>query len=211
MNKMMLKKQYMMYAPKKKGRLPSAYQEVEYIESTGTQYIDTGCLIKNNSAVELLYFKVTDPRTTNWLSYFGSMTEDGASDMFTFRTYPWTANYINFTVGTKQIFQLYSGESYAYLTTETFRIDNIEKQVAQPSGFTESTYTLYMFGTNHGGQPWRLGYINIGRINIYQDGIKIRQFIPVEREDGELGLYDLVENKFYTNQGSGIFIKGDYI
>ena len=41
MNKLMLKKQYMMYSPKKSGRLPSDFQEVEYIQGTGTQYINT--------------------------------------------------------------------------------------------------------------------------------------------------------------------------
>lgn len=193
-------------------RLPSAYQEVEYIGSTGTQYIDTGCLIQTNSAIELLNFTITDPRTTNWLSYLGSMTTDGASDMFTFRTYPWVNNHVNFTVGTKQISQLYSGESYAYLTPYKFRINDIEIQVEQPSGFTGSTYHLYMFGTNSGGNPFRLGYINIGGLNIYQDGVKIRQFIPCYRKsDNEIGLYDIVNNQFYTNQGSGTFIKGNDI
>ena len=31
-----------MYAPKKKSRLPSGFQEVEYIQNTGTQYFDSG-------------------------------------------------------------------------------------------------------------------------------------------------------------------------
>lgn len=68
MNKMMLKKQYMMYAPKKKGRLPSEYQEVEYIESTGTQYIDTGLTPNGNYS-----FDIKINASTNKKSILGAL------------------------------------------------------------------------------------------------------------------------------------------
>ena len=35
--------------------LPDEYQEVEYIESTGTQYIDTGVILTNNLKTEVVY------------------------------------------------------------------------------------------------------------------------------------------------------------
>ena len=40
----------------------------------------------------------------------------------------------------------------------------------------------------------------------------LRDFIPCYRKsDGVIGLYDKVEGKFYTNQGSGTFLKGSNI
>ena len=53
MDKFWLKKQYLMHNPKKSSRLPSEYQEVEYIESTGTQYIDTGLTPNGNYSFDI--------------------------------------------------------------------------------------------------------------------------------------------------------------
>ena len=40
-------------------------------------------------------------------------------------------------------------------------------------------------------------------------GVLVRNFIPAKRNsDNVLGLYDLVNNVFYTNAGSGTFIAG---
>lgn len=44
---------------------------------------------------------------------------------------------------------------------------------------------------------------------IYDNGTLIRDFIPCYRvADNEVGLYDIVNNQFYTNQGTGSFTKG---
>ena len=36
-------------------RLPNEYQELEYIESTGTQYIDTNYIINANTVIKNAY------------------------------------------------------------------------------------------------------------------------------------------------------------
>ena len=46
-------------------------------------------------------------------------------------------------------------------------------------------------------------------LKISENGILIRNFIPCYRKsDNEIGLYDIVNNVFYTNQGTGEFLKG---
>lgn len=47
-------------------------------------------------------------------------------------------------------------------------------------------------------------------IKIYNaSSMLIGNFIPCYRKsDNVIGMYDLVGNKFYTNQGSGAFTKG---
>ena len=49
--------------------------------------------------------------------------------------------------------------------------------------------------------------------NIYDtNNIRIHNLIPVERiSDGELGLVDTITGNFYTNAGTGTFVKGPYI
>ena len=44
-------------------------------------------------------------------------------------------------------------------------------------------------------------------LEIYDNGLLVRSFVPCIRdEDGTIGLYDVVNNKFYTNQGTGSFM-----
>ena len=45
--------------------------------------------------------------------------------------------------------------------------------------------------------------------HISENGTKKLHLIPCYRKsDGEIGLYDIVNNIFYTNMGSGEFLKG---
>ena len=48
-------------------------------------------------------------------------------------------------------------------------------------------------------------------VRIYRNDVLIHNLVPVEREDGELGLLDIITNKFYANAGTGTFEKGEYI
>ena len=49
----------------------------------------------------------------------------------------------------------------------------------------------------------------IGKVEFYISEELKRNFIPCYRKsDNVIGMYDLVEEKFYTNQGNGEFLKG---
>ena len=46
-------------------------------------------------------------------------------------------------------------------------------------------------------------------MEMYKDETLVRSFVPAKRSaEGVVGLYDRVEGKFYTNQGSGDFVAG---
>lgn len=40
---------------------------------------------------------------------------------------------------------------------------------------------------------------------IYDNGTLARDFVPCIKDDGEVGLYDLVRKQFYGNAGTGVF------
>lgn len=47
-------------------------------------------------------------------------------------------------------------------------------------------------------------------LEIWDNGSKVRDMIPCYRKlDNVIGMYDLVNNVFYTNQGTGSFAKGN--
>ena len=77
---------------------------------------------------------------------------------------------------------------------------------------SQSTKTINIFATGGGGDTSRIA----GRIyncKIYDKSTTpktlVRDFIPCYRNsDNEIGLYDLVNDMFYTNSGTGTFIAG---
>jgi hypothetical protein len=76
-------KMYVGVANKPTVTLPSGYTEVEYIESSGTQYIDTDFKPKYNSRVVM---DVSDVSSDGWSALFGARDTASASatNMFVF-------------------------------------------------------------------------------------------------------------------------------
>lgn len=212
MNKAMLLKQYMFNNKKKGARLPSAYQEVEYIESTGTQYINTLVIPTSKTSWEIEFEQT---KANIW--YFGADTG-------------WVTNGFGFNVyadrGT-DIYPLLYINSSTYYDFETLeanqryvvkygngllRVNSTEYSV--PSFTGTQTNPIYTNSINRNGTPDSIaqGKGKIYSLKFYEDNTIIRDFVPCYRKsDNEVGLYDLVNGVFYTNQGSGSFIAGEIL
>ena len=73
-----------------------------------------------------------------------------------------------------------------------------------PSVFSSSQH-IYLFGNN----MVTLGVFNLSKAKFFsgqiqQNGILVRDFLPATRDsDMKPGLYDLQNDVFYTNSGSG--------
>lgn len=49
-------------------------------------------------------------------------------------------------------------------------------------------------------------------LKMWTDDVLVRNYIPVQRKsDSEVGLYDLANDVFYTNDGTGTFIAGPVV
>jgi hypothetical protein len=183
--------------------LPKEYQQIEYIESTGTQYINTGYLQKNKVTVDCKFYSITP--TKNYL--YGSTQSSGAmmynglycNDLL---EYDW-----------KEVY--YTASDYVTMTQRIVGDDTVVVINNQPftlkTGTTAVESIIYLFACNGGARlyptPLRCYYFTI-----YDNNVLVRDFIPCYRKsDGEIGLFDIVEQKFYTNQGTGTFLKGDII
>lgn len=76
MDMMEIRRRVLIGSRKKKEGLPDAYQKVEYIESTGTQYIDTGLVL--TSGVEFsLEYQYTEDASSGYHFVFGDNLRDG--------------------------------------------------------------------------------------------------------------------------------------
>ena len=189
------------------------YQLVEYIESTGTQYIDTLYKPNNNTRVYASYYKTNDNAFI-----FGSRTSINGSDLFAF--------YDNGTSGSYW-FQIYNNNSknnnkvshsnntihkvnmgIGYAT-----VDNQKLSIIDASNAFSSKYNIFIFALNQSGSiinPTLTG--RIYEFKIYDNGAIVRSMMPaVRKSDNVIGMYDTVNNTFYVNKGTGSFTKGNNI
>jgi hypothetical protein len=181
--------------------LPSGYTILEYIESTGTQYIDTE--YKPNKDTHVLCeveYKISSATTF----LFGGRTSSTAN-MFSFlqyqSSYRYDYNTTNMSFGT--------GVSY----TEKFKIDANKNTIILSDNETKSaTYasftapvSMYIFANNNNGTVQGLCTAKVYYFKIYDNEVLVRDFIPCISNTGETGLYDLVGKKFYSNAGTDVF------
>lgn len=196
-------KDYKIYGNTKQQLLPNGYTQVDYIEATGTQHIDTGVYGNLNTLLEIKASRTTLDNNNKQLA--GSL---GNTYSITINIGP--SNLTRF--GTKS----YSMRAHDYITADKPSIFICNKNGITIDGnstgnFNEDTNfttesTLYLMGANGSSTkfPGKLYYAKI-----YDNNVLIRYYIPCYRNlDNEVGLYDLVNNVFYTNQGTGVFTYG---
>lgn len=203
-------------------RLPNEYQEVEYIESTGTQYIDTGVTPTNKTNIKLdidfisgesdkwiplIAERTKTSASSGWIAMFGIWINSGTKEI--------ALNYV--TTDTSAIAGTNGDGRHSYSNSENkFYLDNTLISTLSTSSFT-SALNLYVFALNE----LLIGSTNIETRNctaklyelkIYDDSTLIRDFVPCYRKsNNEVGLYDLVNNVFYTNAGTGVFLMGEAV
>lgn len=189
--------------------LPAEYQEVEYLDSTGTQYIDTGITPTGNTDLDL--YGVDLPHTSGTMRFGSRIGVNNNS----FNFVATSTNKLRFDYGSAQEAFEYS-DSYDRLTfNHTTGKASIYKNNSLLEGITlsqqtfNSPYNLYLFALNSGGQISPASGYKIRYCKIWENNILVRNFIPARRKsDSVLGMYDTVSGDFLTNAGTGDFIAG---
>ena len=183
--------------------LPAGYTQVEYLKSTGTQYINVGFKPNQDTRIVL---DVNSPLVSGPVWLFGART---AADSKTY----------NFLCQSSKYRSDYNDNSSTSLTINPsgrFEIDK-DKNITKINGSTASTipygafqceYSLYLFSNNNAGATGAGASISIYSCKIYDNGTLVRDFIPARNSSGTFGLYDTVNGIFYTNAGTGTFVAG---
>ena len=193
-------------------RLPNEYQELDYIESTGTQYIDTNYIINANTKIEDWITGNIDNASLN-----GSDGPASSTSKFRFK---YGFNLGNWAIGyADKWLSIY--KTSKPIDTNTFYKFTIGKgiQKIEPDIFSYEynyelgaypTRTMLLFALREDTN--KIMYAtNLKRkeCKIYENNVLIRDFIPCYRKiDNVVGLYDLANNQFYTNAGTGVFLMG---
>jgi len=198
------------YGNSRQGILPEEYQQVEYLESSGTQYIDTGVIPDDTTGFKI---KLSLPEVTTDIFRFGTRQDSGDSRYVlgsnagrAYFGFDKLYNNNNWTISINTPFVA----NLNYLNSRYANIDDMNS-VSINTLSTSFTYSLVMFGRNSYGtiasSAQKIYFLKITKSNEL-----IRDFIPCYRKsDNVIGMYDLVENKFYTNDGTGEFTAGPIV
>ena len=180
-------------------------REVEYLESTGTQYIDTGYIPNTNTECSMDFMFTTIDNV--YRTPLSVRTADGAANSFTIATT--TRSLLNFAFGTEYWDATTSPQTNIYysatLNSVRGTLNNLTGNIN--STITPTTLTAYMFARNANGTA---GNFFIGKIYsciIKENNTTVRDYIPCFK-DGVACMVDKVNDVFYSNAGTGTFITG---
>ena len=191
--------------------LPNGYTQLEYIESTGTQYIDTGFKPKWNSRIVI---DASDIQSTASTALFGCRNQASATASKSFGVLiPGT---------TSQIRADYFGKNAALTQSDKTprTMLDMNRNVFTAFGLTatntevssgQSGINLFLFCYNNVGKANYFSTYIMYSCRIYDDGNLVRSFIPCQKPDGTVGLWDDVNSVFYGNAGTGTFVAGPEI
>ena len=187
---------------------------VEYLQSSGTQYIDTGIIYNSSLIVEMgakltssangnlmgLYYRNSSiyrwylrTNTSNQIyTYFGTITNKYGSIALN----TWYRMRMNYQT-------LYYNDSSVASGASTFNTDTHEVAVYIFAMHDVDVTTSKDEASNF--RAYQLSYFKI-----YDNSVLVRDLIPVRK--GQVGyLYDRVSNQLFANRGSGSFTFGSDI
>ena len=216
--------------------LPNGYTPIDYIESHGAQWIDTGITGKSTTklTMDCLYVqKIGSGKTYD--EFFGSQMENGSSSYLSFSVYVNGNGYIASALNTGTSGDWLSSGSYtpvagtryvveldAPTKVFTFSSKDASGALTQRSKAThtktvsgETFGSILLCGVRNNGSDSaykaRCSYLRLYSVKISEGGSPVRDFVPCRNPDGEAGLWDLVNGEFYGNKsGVGHFSGSDY-
>ena len=198
--------------------------EIEYLESTGTQYIDTGIVPDIDTGIEVTYMKESTTQNRNE-TIFGLMNEQNTSTCWYGVTVNGTTSvptYIRFGRQTHWSVGAHRAP-YDVVNTISLNYNNNRKSTTSNTNMVfdfsgagsynmnydplfTALYSILLFSMNGCKQYPNL----IGRIygcKITQGNSVIMDLIPVRK--GTVGyMYDRASGKFFGNSGTGDFVLG---
>lgn len=194
-------------------RLPTGYTELEYIQSSGTQYINTG-FNPTTKTKAILNLKLTD--TAGTFVPFGAKVDSttrekqffvmamGVSSRF-------EANYFSLTEANLVNLSDYGERGTLSLDGTAISFNDSTAALNYTAGTNEVPYPMYLFGYNLSGTFSSAAKMFLYSCQIYESGALVRNFVPCSDPSGSIGLYDLVDGMFYASAGTGTLTAGPAI
>ena len=187
--------------------LPQIVNFVNYIQSNGTQFIDT--LFKPNNNTRVVMDMQGATTTSGVYMHYGTvsgslnfMAGKASSESWDLHAY-YNTTYQNLATKTVSDFVM---RTVFDQNKNAITVGGVSYTFAAAS-FSLS-HTMYLFGVNSNGGASFLSPIKLYSCQIYDNGTLVRDFWPCYDPAGVACLYDKVEKKYYYNAGTGAFTAG---
>ena len=191
---------------------PTGYVPLEYIESTGTQWIDTKVVAQGaNTSLEMDITATTTPTETAFFGY----NYNGNQYLLILRN----GNILFYGPGTTVAPYVASHDYRLSVTNGTVTVIDETTSTTNSKALKDTyagTATLPIFANSGGGH---MASFRLRRMKIWKNGALVRDFVPCYRIDaGDArtpGLYDEAgdyadpADGFFANKGKGNFLMGD--
>ena len=184
--------------------LPSGYTQLEYIESTGTQWIDTGIKITSSDIIETEFKNSVSLQSG---ALYGVYKAGESSVFYANRTY-YAYDKNNTVVNTRISINTQWHTTIHNFVNGTLQLDDTVVNF-RPFAFANNI-TSRLFSRYYNSY----GYNFIGAIRkhkITRNGVVILDLVAAQDSSGNVGMYDMVSRTFFANAGTGEFVAGPVI
>lgn len=202
------RRRLLMLQQKQEG-LPSGYTQLEYLQSTGTQYINTGYIYGANSDFSTeMYFNNAKGQLCGAVDNTARIALAIAQGRLYFARF-------NGTLGAPSM----NPDNYRYklsthgaILTATYTKDGSEITSTVDNSankFDGTSIPFYIFGRNENGSAnLSSGTLNIKFFSFFENGSTVMNLVPCLDVDGVPCMFDTVRRKTFYNAGRGDFLWG---
>lgn len=187
--------------------LPSGYKKLEYIQSDGNQYIDSGVVPGSSDFSVKSKIRTTAVTSAeNWFVTIGHSKPSGTATFVQFGT--WSSKFVIHLTNVVV-------DGSTAVTPNDVTIDfSVSGGTASLSG--DASYSVTNTNFRYGSFRNQSITICDGLWRTYWSQIKVggslvRDYIPCQKPDGTVGLWDDVNSVFYGNAGTGAFTAGPVV
>ena len=186
-------------------------RELAFLESTGTQWIDTGLPLTQSNAVEMRISHFLQSKSQIMFGSRSSATQNNFSVLF---------GNVGSVMSLVLDFCDYKDNRLAYVidgdenveisvSNKKLKINDMERAVSKYSDFV-TPGNAYLFN-GYGSYPsgYAKASARLYECRIYDEKEMVRNFIPVLDWNDVPCLYDKANDQLHYNQGSGKFLYGE--
>lgn len=192
------------------------YERVEYIHSNGAEYIETGITFPNLYAYDYTVTKDSATAQNSFTGCFDSASRknhcapfNSSGNIVFYSTSTGTGMSTICTYAANTKYKVSFSKSDGYI--RVFNADGTQRGALSNAGYaTSSTVPFYVGALSQASGASQFWAGKIYSYNVYDStGGKVLDLIPVKDIiTGEYGMFDLVNNKFCANAGTGAFTGG---
>lgn len=187
-------------------------RELLYLESTGTQYIDTGFIPNQDTRVITEHFYTKQPANRGFVYGSGVSARSRAFEMYTWNG-NWDSPYGNtlITIAPRPTSLFISGKITIDKNKNNVAIQYGDGTLQTGSGAYvtfDAPRNLWLFAINRGktSTDIRADCVQLCCCKIWDNGTIVRDFIPVLDMNDVPCMYDKVTDELFYNAGTGEFL-----